>query len=139
MMEPGGPAASGEAPQTVLIVDHEVLIRLSVAQYLRECGFKVIEAASSDEAMTVLQGPDIAIDVVLCDVDAPGSRKGFALAQWIRTTKPEVSVILAGSASSTTNAAADLCENGPLLAKPYEPQLLLERIRRLLADRKKSS
>jgi hypothetical protein len=33
------------------------------------------------------------------------------------------------------NAAAELCEQGPLLMKPYEPKIVLEHIKRLLASR----
>ena len=53
MTAPEGSPPSDEARQIVLVVDHEVLICLSIAQYLRECGFKVIEAANSDEPMIV--------------------------------------------------------------------------------------
>ena len=39
-----------ERPEpTVLMVEGDVMIRLVVAAYLRECGFKVIEASSVDE------------------------------------------------------------------------------------------
>jgi hypothetical protein len=40
-------------PETVLVVEDEILIRMPISQYLRDCGYKVIEAASADEAMMV--------------------------------------------------------------------------------------
>jgi len=33
------------------------------------------------------------------------------------------------------DAAAELCEQGPMLSKPYEPQAVGEWIKRLLAER----
>ena len=123
--------------QTVLVVEDEVLIRMLIAGYLRDCGFKVIEAANADEALQVLQEAEVAIDVVFSDVEMPGSLDGFGVAQWVRRNRPGVEVILAGSPSRAANAAADLCNSGPgsLLDKPYEPQTVLDEIRRLLAAR----
>jgi CheY-like chemotaxis protein len=40
--------------ETTLFVEDEVLVRMPIAQYLRDCGYRVIEAANADEAMTVL-------------------------------------------------------------------------------------
>ena len=121
--------------QTLLVVEHEILIRFPICDYLRECGFRVIEAANADEAIIVLQAPDLTIDLVLSDVQMPGAMDGFGLAQWVRTNNPGIPVVLVGSAAKAADAAADLCENGPMLAKPYEPQVLLDQIKRVLAGR----
>jgi CheY-like chemotaxis protein len=43
--------------ETVLLVEDEVLLRLAVAEYLRDCGYKVIEAVNADEAAMVLRQP----------------------------------------------------------------------------------
>ncbi len=120
---------------TILVVDDEVLLRAPIAQYLRDCGYRVLEAANADEAMTILEKSDIQVDVVLCDVEMPGAVNGFIFAKWARTLRPGLSVILAGTAEHTVNAAAELCEDGPLLMKPYDQQIVLDRIKRLLAAR----
>ena len=125
-------------PETILVVEDEILIRMLIAGYLRDCGFKVIEAANGDEALVVLQQPDVAIDIVFSDVDMPGSLDGFGLAQWIRQNRPGMDVVLAGSPARAVSAAANLCESGPTLSKPYEPQIVLDEIRRLLAARARS-
>jgi CheY-like chemotaxis protein len=120
---------------TILVVEDEVLIRIVIAEYLRDCGFRVIEATNADEALQVLQHAQIRVDVVFTDVEMPGSMDGFGLSRWIREQRPDVDVILAGTPARATEAAAELCESGPDLAKPYDPQLVLDRIRRLLAER----
>jgi CheY-like chemotaxis protein len=125
------PSAIGE---TVLVVEDEVLLRLSIAEYLRDCGYKVIEAADADEAVLVLTQEQLQINVLFSDIDMPGSMDGFALAQWARANRPGLEVILTGTVPRAVNAAADLCEEGPV-PKPYEPQLVHDRIRRLLASR----
>lgn len=120
--------------QTLLVVDDEVLVRLAICAYLRECAFRVIEAANADEALIVLQEPDLKIDIVLSDVEMPGSMDGFGLAHWIRDHKPAIPIILVGSPPAAVDAAADLCESGPMLAKPYDQQILLDQIRRTLGE-----
>jgi CheY-like chemotaxis protein len=120
--------------ETVLVVEDEVLIRLVIAEYLRDCGYKVIEAANADEAVLVLQQTERRIDVVFSDVEMPGSMDGFGLAQWVRANRPDIEVILAGSVARAVDAAADLCAGGSV-PKPYEPQTVHDRIRRLLAGR----
>ncbi len=39
--------------RTVLVLDDDVLVRMPVVQLLRECGYRVVEAASTDEAIAV--------------------------------------------------------------------------------------
>ena len=121
--------------QTVLVVEDEVLIRMSVAGYLRDCGFRVLEAAHADEALIILQEPELEIEAVLSDIEMPGAMDGFGLAQWVRANRPGVEVVLVGTPERAANAAADLCEEGPTLAKPYQPQIVVDRIKQLLAAR----
>jgi CheY-like chemotaxis protein len=122
------------APQRVLVVEDEVLVRMAVAQQLRECGYIVAEAANADEAVTVLQHGTVRIDIVVTDVAMPGSMDGFALANWIRQRFPAVKVMLTGSESRAVRAAMELCASGPQ-PRQYEPHNLLEYIRRLKATR----
>ena len=121
----------------VLIVEADILVRHPLAEYLRECGYRVVQAASTDEARALFTRSRRrrAIDVVLADVNAPGAENAFALATWIRTNHARVQVILAGTVDAATKRAGDLCEDGPMLSKPYDPQLLLDRMRRVLAAR----
>lgn len=119
-------------PSVVLIVEDEVLVRMAISAYLRECGYTVIEASSADEAIAVLES-DHPVHVVFTDVEMPGAMNGFGLASWMRENKPKMPVILAGNHKKEAEAAADLCEYGPMLSKPYEPQQLLDQIRRLVA------
>jgi CheY-like chemotaxis protein len=123
-----------QSASTILVVEDEVLIRMAISQYLRECGYRVIEAADADEALQVLKS-EHPVDLVLSDVEMPGSLDGFGLAQWIRKNKEGLEIILAGSPERITKTAGELCESGPTMAKPYEPQILLDAIRKQLGLR----
>ena len=120
----------------VLVVDDEVLVRMSIAAYLRDCGYRVIEAASADEARLVIEHDDEgSIGIVLSGVSMPAQGDGFELAQWIRQRRPDLEVVLAGTPARAADAAGDICQRGPTLAKPYEPQVVIDRIRWLLSRR----
>lgn len=121
--------------ETVLVVEDDVLVRMAIAHYLRDCGYRVIEAASGDEAKTVLQHVETKVDIVFSDIEMSGSTDGFGLSQWIRENRPGIDVILTGTVPRAVNAASQLCEQSPI-AKPYEPQAVLDQIRRLLATRR---
>lgn len=127
-------AVDSTEPAIVLVVEDEVLMRHAISEYLRDCGYKVIEAASADEAMLVLTKSQLEVDVLFSDIELPGAMDGFALAQWTRANRPGMEVILTGSVPRAVDSAADLCEQGPV-PKPYESQVVHDRIRRLLAAR----
>lgn len=116
----------------ILLVEADVLVRNPLAEYLRDCGFRVLEASGAGEARRLLAEGTQPVDVVLADADAPGA---FALARWIRESYPSLKLVMAGSPAIAAEKAGTLCDDGPLLAKPYDTQIVLDRIRRLLAAR----
>src|SRR3977135_4321123 len=100
--------------RTVLVLDDDVLVRLPVVQLLRECGYRVLEAASTDEAIGVLEKKAVPVDVVLSGIDSAGSMNGVGFAQWGRSVRPELQILLAGTPEHTVRNAAELCEAGPM-------------------------
>lgn len=130
-------ATANKAFPTVLLVEEDVLIRMPLAAYLRDCGYKVVEAVSSTEALMVLQQPDVTVDALFADAQLTGGMDGFGLAQWMRLNRPQSQIVLAGTPARAVAEAGRLCEEGPMLAKPYEPQIVENRIRQLLAARQR--
>ena len=116
----------------VLLVEGDIVVRHTLGEYLRECGFTVFEAANGNEAQQALQALSD-IEVVLADIETAGG--GFALRQWILEQNLPVEVILAGSVDKAVQRAGDLCKKGPALAKPYDHFLVRDHIRRALARR----
>jgi CheY-like chemotaxis protein len=96
------------AESTVLIVEADVLMRHALAEYLRGCGFSVVETATTLEAKTVLQrGPQV--DLLLADAAVADGEGGFALAQWTRRYRPNVKVILTSTLANKSETIASLC------------------------------
>lgn len=126
---------SGTPAGAILVVDGDILSRHAIADYLRHCGYGVVEAVSTDEAMTALGDPSLAVDIILCDVAAIGSQSAFELKTWVGEHHPTLEVRMAGSLAAVADTAADLCESGPHLSRPYEPQAVVDYIKQLRATR----
>ncbi|MEG3089780.1 response regulator [Sphingomonas sp. PB4P5] len=133
-------ASADDAPAaSVLIADSDIIVRHAVADYLRHCGYRVVEAATSDEALLALAEASLSIDVVLCDVAIKGRTSGFELATWVRQSRPELEVRLAASVEGAAKVAANLCSHGPHLERPYEPQGVVDYILQRRATLKRNS
>jgi DNA-binding response OmpR family regulator len=126
--------ANPSATRTVLVVEPDVLIRMVIAEYLRDCGYKVIEAVGATEVWAVLDGGH-AVDVMLIEVSLSGDENGFEIAHRVRQTRREVDVILTSGVAGTVQQSHELCEEGPV-KKPYEPKDVEARIKILLERRR---
>jgi DNA-binding NtrC family response regulator len=112
----------------VVVVHGDVLVRTSVAEYLRACKFRVLETRDADEALVVLQGCKDQIHTVLSD-----GPNGFVLSRWVKEHRPGIKIIHTATLERAAQAAADLCEKGPAAKRPYDPQLLIQQIKAALA------
>lgn len=126
---------SGQKPvaHCLIVADGDVLVRNALAEYLRHCGYKVIEAANADEVMAALDLGSMKIDAVLADAELAGSVNAFELRIRIGKHLPHVTVVLAGSTDTAAKAAGEFCNEGPHLQRPYEPEKVVTHIKRLLA------
>jgi len=116
---------------TILVVDGDVITRTVISDYLGHCGYRVIEAHDAIEAQQALTQEGFNVDVILSDVELPGDMNGFQLASWVRRNMPGVRVVLSAVVERTANVVGDLCEEGPHLAKPYDPLIVVDHIKRL--------
>ncbi|MCW8086091.1 PAS domain S-box protein [Sabulicella glaciei] len=120
----GEPAVGEVAPAsrrgTVLLVDDEDLVRLSTADMLIELGYKVVEAASAEEALRLLNR-GLNPDVVVTDHLMPGV-SGTDLARRLQAERPSIKVLVMSGYAETAGIAPDL----PRLAKPFREAELAE-------------
>jgi DNA-binding response OmpR family regulator len=121
---------------TIFVVEPDILVRMVVAEYLRECGFKVIEGATAKDVRTVLEAGR-QVDVIFADVKLDGDMDGFALAKHVREKHARVDVILTSGTKNAANKASELCDEDGPLEKPYQPQEVVRRIQALLERRRR--
>jgi CheY-like chemotaxis protein len=127
-------AAGEPGSHTVMVVEPDILARVVIADYLRSCGYKIIEAVNADDVFTVLRAGGL-VQTIFTEVTLPGDMDGFTLAKTVREQHPDVDVILTSSIASAAQKASNLCDDGPL-DKPYHPQEVMRRIN-LLRERRR--
>ena len=111
----------------VLVVEDEPLLRLLIADELKDRGYDVCEAQDADAALLILT--DREFDLLLTDVQMPGSMNGLGLAERARSDRPRMKIIIfTGNApQGGTGAIADM-----ILKKPVDFSLLLDNVQALL-------
>lgn len=111
---PWSPPEGAPRKRVVLIVEDDFLTRCTAAMYLRETGYRVIEAENVAEGISVLSS-GTRVDFVFSDINMPGSLDGFGLAQWLGKQHPTVRILLTSGVHEAPAEAAGLF----FIAKPY--------------------
>ncbi|HTC43726.1 MAG TPA: response regulator [Steroidobacteraceae bacterium] len=117
------------APIRVLIVEDSVVLRMSVAHYLRGIGYSVIESGNAQDALDVIAS-GIQIDLVFTDIDMPGDMDGQGLADLLAVEHPDLPVILtSGDRIVTAEPASGAVRR--FLQKPYDLLVLQAHVEEL--------
>ena len=112
--------AGGEG--TVLLVDDEALVRASTAHMLAELGYRVVEAASAEEALGLVDGGG-AFDLLVTDHLMPGTT-GADLARAVLSRRAALPVLIISGYADADGIAPDL----PRLTKPFRQSELADKI-----------
>jgi len=112
---------------TVLFVEDEPDVRQITMEQFRAADFRVIEASNAEAAMRLVQS-GTHFDVLVSDVRLPGG-DGVQLAEAVRQLRPGLPILLiSGYADGRTLPGI------PLIDKPFEFSVLLDRVRDLLVE-----
>lgn len=118
--------------ETVLIVEDDVSVRTVAARVLKKQGYRVIEAANGEEALSLIRHGSHAFDVLLTDVVMP-QMGGSELVARLRESRPHLRVIcMSGYVPDPEALRRSIGEDAVLLTKPCRPEVLLQAIRGLL-------
>ncbi len=116
---------------TVLVVEDETMVRMPIAEFLRDCGYNVVEAGNASEAIALAEavGP---VNLVFTDVRMPGKMDGFGLAAWFESHYPTVPVLLTSGYNGGRNLPMPSRAGGRFIEKPYSQTQVARRIADLL-------
>jgi two-component system, response regulator PdtaR len=117
------------SPPAILIVEDDQLLTFLTVNIVEEAGFVALHAASSDEAVAILESrSDVAL--LLTDIDMPGSVDGLKLAHAVRNRWPPIKIIVvSGQVRRSKN---DLPTNSRFFVKPYHSGTMISEIRSLI-------
>jgi len=120
-------------PYTLLLADDSVTIQRVIELTFADEDIQVIAVSDGDQAIQRLDASPP--DIVLADIGMPG-RNGYEVAQYIKQS-PRLAhipvVLLTGAFEPVDHARASEAGCDGVLAKPFEPQLVIGRVKDLLA------
>jgi CheY-like chemotaxis protein len=112
-----------------LIVDDEAHVRMELGDAVRECGFEVWEAASTAEALSILDRAGETFAGLITDINMPGTRSGIVLANHAKYMWPHIEIIVVSAVRLPMSG--ELPPDVKFLAKPVSASKLLAAIRPL--------
>ena len=116
-------AARGQG--TVLVVDDEEFVRLSISDMLNDLGYHVVEATSAEEALLVLEGQPSA-SLIITDHLMP-DMTGTEFAATLRSRGIAVPILMVSGYAETEGISPEF----PLLTKPFRKDELAAAIAEL--------
>ena len=99
----------------ILVVDDEALLRLDLADALRDAGYGVLEASDADQALGYLRNR-CPIDLVITDIELGAGLTGWDVAETFRAARSDIPIIY------ISGVGGDRCRKvagSTFFAKPY--------------------
>ena len=117
---------------SILIVDDEEKLRMTLSRILSKAGYNVTTAASGEEALNLTQAG--AFELAFIDLMMPGIG-GLALLAEFRKYYPEMPVLIL-TAHATLESAIEAVRQGArdYLLKPADPRKIIERVEEILTE-----
>jgi two-component system cell cycle sensor histidine kinase/response regulator CckA len=130
------PPPDADHGETILVVDDEPAVLEITSRILRHHGYHTIEAATFDEALSLMSSCDV--HLLLSDSILPGM-PGLELVGRALGMKPGIPVLhMSGSTSGAIKPDAITRAGIPIIRKPFTAQDLLEKVRMVLDTRQRS-
>ena len=130
--ETGAEIADLTGTATILLVEDEEAVRAFAARALTSRGYKVFEAASGIDALEVMKGADVTVDLVVSDVVMP-ELDGPSLMRELRKTHPDLKIIfISGYAEDAFRKNLPQGEDFHFLPKPFSLKQLAVAVKETL-------
>lgn len=127
---PVGDAGGAGSRVRILLVEDADAVRQTLTAVLQSRGFVVVPVGTAEQAIDLARAERF--DFLLTDVVLPG-QSGPALAVEFRRQQPGVPILFMSGFSHGALRPEDLDTPRAFLQKPFRVQVLVERIRELLA------
>ena len=108
-------------------MEDEFLVRQDIAEFLKNSGCLVLEAATAKEALAICRA-GTPIDVLFTDINLNGDNSGWEIAEAFRASRPDIAVLYASGNSADLTWAVP---NSRFFGKPYRVSDILDACRSL--------
>ncbi len=114
---------------TILVVEDDCDFREMIKLILFDAGYRILEAASEPDAISMWNKNPFQIDLLITDVCIPYRSTGVELARKLRAQKPDLRVIYtSGFGIELLQSEMIVAQDFYFLPKPFAPVQLLETI-----------
>jgi len=119
---------------TILAVDDNEAIRSLLVETLESLGYKVIVAASGQEALEICRAKKEKIELLLADVVMPGM-SGRQLTKKLQAVRPDLKVLLmSGYPADIVGPNSQLEPHLNFISKPFRQDVLSQKINQILKE-----
>jgi CheY-like chemotaxis protein len=119
--------------ETILLVEDDISLRLSIRTVLSRLGYRILEAADGNSALEAWKQNQGAIHLLLTDMVMPDGMNGKKLAELLMRENPRLKVIYtSGYSADIAGKDLPLEEGLNFLAKPFETHKLAQTVRNCL-------
>jgi DNA-binding response OmpR family regulator len=125
---PVRPAEDARRP-VILVADDDVMLRNIVTILLQRQGYDVLSASDGQEGLDLSRKYPGTIDLAITDVDMP-RLNGIELSVHLLEERPSIKIIVMSGADSHEIVSQNI--HMPFLPKPFDGEVLLEKVRTLL-------
>jgi two-component system, cell cycle sensor histidine kinase and response regulator CckA len=128
------PASPRGAEETVLLVEDEETVSAVAYKALSRSGYRVLRASRPLEALELFAAYRDEIRMVVTDVVMP-EMSGRELAERLHAVRPALPVLFtSGYMESASMRPHAFSPDTQFLAKPFSPEVLVQRVRQVLED-----
>ena len=125
--------------EKILIVEDDIAFGTMIQTWLRKKGFEVEKTTSVKAAIQAWEKLESGFDLVLSDLRLP-DHDGFFLLQWMRKHGVQVPFIVMTSYAEIQNVVLAMKSGATdYVAKPFHPDILLEKIKEAIKNHNTSS
>ena len=121
--------------ETILVVEDDANVRVTVVDMLTELGYHVLKAADAQSALSVLES-GVHIDLLFSDVVMPGPMRSVDMARRAREMLPALEVLFTSGYTENAIVHGGRLDAGvALISKPYRRDALARKVRSMFRPR----
>jgi CheY-like chemotaxis protein len=135
MVQPSEPVSTSVATwtKTILIVEDDVAVRSSAAEFLKMEGFKVLQAGNGPEALQIVSETRSRVDLLVTDIVMAGMNGNEVAAELLKAHPALRILYMSGDADRAAKVQGGLSDGiRAVLQKPFRLNKLNDKVRELL-------